>query len=336
MRKRALGAALVLATSVAQAQSPETLGWLRKMHQATQQPLLHRHVRLPERRTAPRLRALRATRPSDIEKLEVLDGVPREIVRTRDKVRCYLPDSRVVKVDRARPTATSRRCCPSSIAALARHYDISLGETRRIAGFDCQAVVLTPKDNLRYGYRLYADVASGMLLRAVTVDAAGEQHRAVHVHPAHASATSRPTWCKPRHAGKTAGASRMPRPSPAQLAGWGLATELPGFHKVIELKRRLGESRPVGQMVLLRRPRCGVGVHRAAREPAAIGRRTGLASMGAINIYTREVANHMVTVVGRGAGGERAAHRRRGRVPPPDAVEQATDRAQENPCSNWQ
>jgi sigma-E factor negative regulatory protein RseB len=26
--------------------------------------------------------------------------------------------------------------------------------------------------------------------------------------------------------------------------------------------------------------------------------RTGLASMGAINIYTREVANHMVTVVG--------------------------------------
>ena len=30
----------------------------------------------------------------------MLDGVPREIVRTKDSVRCYLPDSRVVKVDR--------------------------------------------------------------------------------------------------------------------------------------------------------------------------------------------------------------------------------------------
>ena len=32
--------------------------------------------------------------------------------------------------------------------------------------------MLTPRDDLRYGYRLYADVGSGMLLKAVTVDAA--------------------------------------------------------------------------------------------------------------------------------------------------------------------
>ena len=136
------------------------LGWLRKIHEATQQPLLQRHLRLPERRTAPRPRASRATRAGDIEKLEVLDGVPREIVRTRDTVRCYLPDSQGGQGRaRARRPQLSRRCCPSSISALARHYDISLGETQRIAGFDCQAVVLTPKDNLRYGYRLYADVS---------------------------------------------------------------------------------------------------------------------------------------------------------------------------------
>ena len=42
--------ALVLAASAAQAQSPETLAWLRKIHEATQQPFLHRHLRLPERR----------------------------------------------------------------------------------------------------------------------------------------------------------------------------------------------------------------------------------------------------------------------------------------------
>ena len=89
----------------------------------------------------------------------MLDGVPREIVRTRDTVRCYLPDARVVKVERR-----ARRARLPGAAARA-HQRRSRGTTtsasarrERIAGFDCQAVVLTPKDNLRYGYRLYADV----------------------------------------------------------------------------------------------------------------------------------------------------------------------------------
>src|SRR4029079_13888533 len=126
----------------------------------------------------------------DIEKLEVMDGVPREIVRTKDTGRCYLPRARLGKVDTrtgrgvpgARLVKVDRRTergfpalLPERISAVAKNYDISLGETRRIAGYDCQAVLLTPKDNLRYGYRLYADNASGMLLRAVTFDSSGEQ-----------------------------------------------------------------------------------------------------------------------------------------------------------------
>jgi sigma-E factor negative regulatory protein RseB len=85
--------------------------------------------------------------------------------------------------------------------------------------------------------------------------------------------------------------------APARLAGWGLAAELPGFHKITELKRLLGESRPVGQMVFSD----GLAAVSVFIEPLDGRRdpvRTGLASMGAIHIYTREVANHMVTVVG--------------------------------------
>ena len=85
--------------------------------------------------------------------------------------------------------------------------------------------------------------------------------------------------------------------SPTRLTGWGLASELPGFHKITELKRRLGESRPVGQMVYsdgLAAVSVFIEPLEGRRDPA----RYGLASMGAIHIYTREVANHMVTVVG--------------------------------------
>jgi sigma-E factor negative regulatory protein RseB len=278
---------------VAYAQSPDALSWLRKMHQATQRLS---YVGTFVYQNADRTETSRITRyaAGDIEKLEVMNGVPREIVRSRDTVRCYLPDSRVVKVDR-RVDRDFPAMLPEQISALARHYDISLGETQRIAGLECQTIVLQPKDNLRYGYRLHADVKSGMLMRADTIDAAGQSVETLMFTQFTPGNVTR-DMVRPRHEGKNwriqdAGAA------PAQLAGWGLTSELPGFHKVTQLKRRLGESRAAGQMVFSD----GLAAVSVFIEPLENRRdrtATGLASVGAINIYTREVANHMITVVG--------------------------------------
>jgi sigma-E factor negative regulatory protein RseB len=297
--QRLFGAALALAIGAAQAQSPETLSWLRKIHEATQR-LSYTGTFVYQ--NGNRSETSRITRyvdaSGDIEKLEIMDGVPREIVRTKDTVRCYLPDSRVVKVEKRLSSRAEREfpaLVPERITALARHYDISLGETQRIAGYDCRAVLLTPKDNLRYGYKLYADAASGMLLRAVTVDSEGNEVEKFSFTQLAIGNVTR-DMVKPRHAVRAwrvddAGAE------PARLAGWGLAAELPGFRKVTELKRRLGESRPVGQMVYsdgLAAVSVFIEPLEGRREPPS----TGLSSMGAIHIYTREVANHIVTVVG--------------------------------------
>jgi len=292
-----LGVSLGLAAGAVQAQSPETLGWLRKMQQATQK-LSYTGTFVYQqgaRSETSRITRYVDGRAGDIERLEVLDGVPREIVRTRDTVKCYLPDSRVVKIDRRTPDRSFPALLPEKSAVLARYYDVSLGETRRITGFDCQAVVLTPKDNLRYGYRLYADVASGMLLKAVTFDAAGESvEQFMFTQLAIGNVTR--DMVKPRHAARGWRVEDAAA-SPAHLTGWGLSAELPGFHKIIELKRRMGESKPVGQVVYSD----GLAAVSVFIEPLPGRRdavRTGLASMGAIHIYTREVANHMVTVVG--------------------------------------
>ena len=293
--RRVFGAVLALATSVAQAQSPETLSWLKKINEATQRLSYTGTFVYQNSGRTETSRITRYVDPAgDIEKLEVMDGVPREIVRTKDTVRCYLPDSRVVKVDR-RAERAFPALVPERIHALARHYDISLGETRRIAGFDCQEVMLQPKDNLRYGYRLYADVNSGMLMRAVTVDAAGKSVEEFTFTQLNLGNVTR-SMVRPRHAVKEWRVENA-EAAPARLTGWGLAAELPGFHKVNELKRRLGESRPVGQMVFsdgLAAVSVFIEPLEGRRDPV----RTGLASMGAIHIYTREVANHMITVVG--------------------------------------
>src|SRR5260221_1023389 len=141
MLQRIFPVVILVFWGAAQAQSPEALDWLRRIHEATQK-LSYTGTFVYQQ--GGRTETSRITRfvdaGGDIEKLEVLNGAPREIVRTRDTVRCYLPDSRVVKVDRRSAERGFPGLLPERVTALARHYDISLGESRRVAGFDCKAV----------------------------------------------------------------------------------------------------------------------------------------------------------------------------------------------------
>jgi sigma-E factor negative regulatory protein RseB len=188
---------------------------------------------------------------------------------------------------------------PEQISDLARNYTVTRGERLRIAGYDCEAVVLTPKDDLRYGYKLWADARTGMLLKARTFNRKGnvvEQFTFTQL-----AIGNVPRERVRTRNGNAAQSWRIEDAAvaPADLAraGWTMGPGLPGFRKVTEVTRKLGEARPVGQMVFSD----GMAAVSVFIEPMA-GRsetvRPGLSSLGAFHIYTREVANHIVTVVG--------------------------------------
>jgi len=299
---RALGFALAFC-GVCQAQTPaqapaDAMSLLRKIYQATEKLSYSGTFVYQQGDRTETSRIDRVSGPGgDIERLEVLDGLPREIVRTRDTVRCYIPESQTVKVERRIDQRAFPGMLPEQVSDLARNYKITRGERLRIAGHDCEAVVLTPKDDLRYGYMLWADVNSGMLLKARTFNRRGqtvEQFTFAQLSIGNV----------PRERVRTRNAAQNWRVedaavAPANLAraGWTLGAELPGFRKVTEVTRKLGEARPVGQMVYSD----GMVAVSVFIEPLA-GRaesvRPGLSSLGAFHIYTRELANHIVTVVG--------------------------------------
>lgn len=233
----------------------------------------------------------------DVERVEVMDGMPREIIRTRDTVRCYIPESQTIRIERRLDDRAFPGVLPEQISELARNFTITRGEPQRVAGYDCESIVLTPKDDLRYGYKLWADAATGMLLKARTVNRRGEtveQFTFAQFTPGPVTREQ----VRARHATQNWRVVDA-AVAPANLArtGWVLAPELPGFRKVTEVTRKLGEARPVAQMVYSD-GMAGVSVF---IEPLA-GRtetlRPGPSSLGAFQIYTREVANHVVTVVG--------------------------------------
>ncbi len=296
---RTLGIALVFWGGLAQAQtSPDGMALLRKIYQATERLSYSGTFVYQQGERTETSRITRVTGPGgDIERVEVLDGTPREIVRTRDTVRCYLPESQTVKVERRIDQRAFPGMLPEHISDLARSYTITRGETIRIAGYDCEAVLLTPKDELRYGYKLWADVNSGMLLKARTFNRKGETIEQFTFAQFAIGNVPRDR-VRTRHAAQSWRIEDA-AVAPANLArsGWSVGAGLPGFRKITEVTRKLSDARPVGQMVFSD----GMAAVSVFIEPMA-GRsesaRPGLSSLGSFHIYTREVANHVVTVVG--------------------------------------
>ncbi len=294
--RRALGIVALAWAGLAQAQTPpDVTTLLRRIYQATER-LSYSGVFVYQQGDRSETSRITRVAGEDVERVEALDGTPREIVRTRDSVRCYLPESQTVKVER-NDLRSFPSVLPERVAELAHNYTIARGPQKRIAGFDCESVTLTPKDDLRYGYRLWADIATGMLLKAQTFNRKGQTVDQF-------AFTQLSIGNVPRDRAKTRHAARNWRVedaavTPANLAqaGWIMNGDLPGFRKVIEVRRKLGESRPVGQVVYSD----GLAAVSVFIEPIA-GRseavRPGLSSLGAFHIYTREVANHVVTVVG--------------------------------------
>ena len=305
MRKTlTLLALLIPACALAQAVpggGPDAGAWLKKIYTASQKlsytgTFVYRQGDRSETSRITRL----VDASGDTEKLEALDGMRREVIRKGDEVRCYLPDSMTVKVDRRPGQPTFPALLPAQLSLITDQYSVSKEETARIAGFDCQAIVLKPKDELRYGYKLWADMHSGMLLKARILNEKGEPVEEFTF----TQLTIGSNFDRERLRPSFAGQSRQWRienaaVAPANLAeaGWTVSAGIPGFHKIIEVRRQLRESQRVGQIVYSD----GLAAVSVFIEPLEAGRdpvRPGMSSMGAVNIYTRELANHVVTVVG--------------------------------------
>lgn len=235
----------------------------------------------------------------EIEKLEVLDGPAREVIRTNDEVLCYYPDIKTVKVEkrRAKPFPA---LLPEQLTSLSEYYNIRIGDKERIAGRDAQLLILDPKDGLRYGHKFWADVATGLLLKArmmnerketveqfaftqVSIGGVVDKDALKSKYDAHV-----PGW--------TTDSSALGEPA-ASDSGWIVGSFPAGFRKIMETKRTLpGRPTPVSHIVYSD----GIAAISIFVEPLGANSRPvhGISHQGAINIYSRPIADHMVTVLG--------------------------------------
>ena len=99
------------------------------------------------------------------ERLVSLSGNAREVIRDKDSVRCVFPDNRRVFVGKSRIGELISSRLPNPIESVSSQYTFSTTGQDRIADKNAWIVNITPKDDYRYGYQLWIDQNSKLLLK---------------------------------------------------------------------------------------------------------------------------------------------------------------------------
>lgn len=236
------------------------------------------------------------------ERLEVLDGSPREVIRRNDAVWCVFPDQKMVITDRSETQQRSFPArLPDSYASLSQYYRVAKGGPARVAGLDTHLIVLEPRDDLRYAHMLWAESESGLLLKARTVDEHGEIVEQFAFSDISIGGDIDRSALEPRY--RKDDSWRVVAAHGQALdtteAGWRLSEPLPGFELKSVMRRPLGrDQRDVVQLVY----GDGLASISVFIEPLAIDAEAqgglGPLASGSINIYRRSVAGHLLTALG--------------------------------------
>ena len=171
------------------------------------------------------------------ERIVHLNGPPREIVRAGDKVHCVLqPGDELLDLEGSIPLAPYARVFARRFENMSEHYHVEFGGHDRVVARPAVRLAVLPHDDDRFGYRLWLDEETGLLLRSELHDfegasleifqftslKLGEQVAAADLDPAADNAVMRRLTKTQSPASPTA--------SPASPPPWRISWVPAGFH----------------------------------------------------------------------------------------------------------
>ncbi|MCC2595155.1 MucB/RseB C-terminal domain-containing protein [Pusillimonas sp. MFBS29] len=231
------------------------------------------------------------------ERLELLDGAPREYLRHNEVTQCLIPEKKHIVIEQRRGDRFPALIMGSG-EGIAEHYQINVVPTiHRIANRECTMIELLPGDSHRYGYRLCIDNETNLLLKAQTVSA---EHGLIDqisftslqlgdkVEPGQlVSSWNTKNWQV---------VETVMEPVDLAANGWRIPFP-PGFQPVTEVSRTMQRSRKVSQLVIsdgLAAISVFIEPYGSGPEPPA----NGMASAGAMNIFQARIGGHRLTALG--------------------------------------
>jgi sigma-E factor negative regulatory protein RseB len=149
--------------------------WLEKMNQALANRNYDGTFFHESRGRYETMRIVHRVRGGQVtERLQSLDGPGREFVRDNDELTCYLPDQHTVLVEPRQDRGPFLGALPQFGANTGDYYRLETLPDARILGRTAHVIAVNPKDQYRFGYRLWLDEKTAMPLKTQLCDSHGE------------------------------------------------------------------------------------------------------------------------------------------------------------------
>ena len=300
-RPLTLIAAALAAMTTAHAGDREARQWLERMSEAlATRNYEGRFFYLRDSRSEAMRIFHRVDKGKVTERLVSLDGSGREIIRNQAEVISYLPDRRMVLVEKRTDANTLLGAVPSYNEELEAHYSIERGPFTKALGRRTQVIMVQPRDQFRYGYKLWLDDETAMPLKSQLCDRNGKVIEQILFAELNFRDRIPADSLKPSISAEGFRWVRQDAQQPqlaAAQAGWG-AIRLPAGFRLTAWRVQFiaGSSVPV-QHLVYSDGLASVSVFIEPADPRAQPMK-GLAQVGAAFAYSRALDGHQVTAVG--------------------------------------
>lgn len=309
--KPILALVLLLAAAPYAAGSEEGTDWLMRINNAARElNYTGTFVYVEGHRIASMRVTHRVTGGAMRQRIYSLNGAPREVIRDDDQVWCYVPDKKLgVHEYRQVSKQGFPNLLPRGLEHLVKYYEVYLGAEDRLADRRAQQVMVVPRDEFRYGYDLWADKETGLLLKAVLLD---ENKRPIEQYlftTVEIGGDIDPEMLKavtPREDlvwygdARTAAGDDNLSPAAREMpsGNWTIAEVPEGFALTRKIKRKSPLRDGMVEHYVYSDGLATVSVFVEDVADDAAARTSGINKMGAVHAFGRELDGHQITVVG--------------------------------------
>jgi sigma-E factor negative regulatory protein RseB len=235
----------------------------------------------------------------EYSRVVMLDGLPQEVLSQGSDIVIFSPRDEKVVIEKRRGKNLFPALLPVNLDMVKASYEARVSGQERVAGREGVLVLLEPRDEYRYGYRLLTDKELGLLLKATTVNKQSEVIEQIAFNQLNLLNMNDMDWFKPKvDPGKS---YVMEQEAPASLAdspqSWSLGQLPPGYRQVDHIKRVVpGKKAMVNQLIFSD----GLSSVSLFIEPLVKGARpkVGQTTVGPTNFYANVNGGHQVVVVG--------------------------------------
>lgn len=109
-----------------------------------------------------------------MERVDTLTGAPRTTVRHNNEVITFAPDSKMAWVEKRESLGLFPDLLRTPDNVIPDHYTVKANGLERVAGHKADVLEIRPRDNLRFGYRIWLEKETGLVVKLQTLDGQGQ------------------------------------------------------------------------------------------------------------------------------------------------------------------